>query len=131
MVSMANVQIDQLATTLSTNLTKWSKNVEENVRKAVDDTMKQLVADTKRDAPVRTGDYKNSISSKVTIKKNGEYQKTWYVKAPKYRLTHVLEKGHKKRGGNGNVSPRLHIEKNAEVAKRDFENKVKEAINNA
>ena len=131
MVSMVNVQIDQLATTLSTQLTKWNKNVEENIKKAVDDTMKQLVADTKRDAPVRTGKYKESISSKVTIKKNGEYQKTWYVKAPRYRLTHVLEKGHKKRGSSETVDPRLHIGKNAEIAKRDFETKVKEAINNA
>ena len=128
---MDNIQIDQLAKTLSNHLGKWSKDVEENVRKAVDDTMKTLVSNTKRDAPVDTGKYQGAISSKVTIKKDGEYQKTWYVKAPHYRLTHVLEKGHKKRGSSEKVDPRPHIEKNAEIAKRDFENKVREAIRNA
>lgn len=130
MVSMANVKIDQLAETLATQLGKWSKDVEQDVKKAVDDTMKTLVANTKRDAPVKTGDYKNAISSKVTQNKGGEYQKTWYVKAPHYRLTHVLEKGHAKRGG-GRVQPREHIGKNAEIARQEFENKVKEAIKNA
>lgn len=128
---MANVQIDQLASTLASELGKWNEDVQKNVKKAVDDTMKELVANTKRDAPVDTGKYKTAISSKVTINKDGEYQKTWYVKPPHYRLTHVLEKGHKKRGGDGTVAARPHIKKNEEIAKRDFENRVKGAIENA
>lgn len=128
---MANVQIDQLASTLATELGKWNKNVQQNVKKAVDDTMKELVANTKRDAPVDTGKYRGAISSKVTINKDGEYQKTWFVKSPHYRLTHVLEKGHKKRGSSETVDPRPHIKKNEEIAKRDFNKRVEEAIKNA
>lgn len=130
---MDNVKIDQLAETISKQLGKWSKDIEQEVKQAVDDTMKTLVANTKRDAPVRKnngGDYKNAISSKVTQNKGGEYQKTWYVKPPHHRLAHLLEHGHAKRGG-GWVDGRPHIGKNAEIARQEFENKVKEAIKNA
>ena len=126
---MSDIQIDQLAETISTGLQKWSRGIEENVKVAVDETMKKLVADTKRDAPVKTGDYKKAISSKVTSNKDGEYQKTWFVKAPHYRLTHLLENGHAKRGG-GRVEPRKHIGKNAETARLEFEKRLREAIRN-
>lgn len=125
-----DTQINDLAESISSQLGKWSHEVEDEVKKAVDETMKTLVANTKRDAPVKTGDYKKAISSKVTINRDGEYQKTWYVKPPFYRLTHLLEKGHAKRGG-GRVNPREHIGKNAQLAHQEFENKVKEAIKNA
>lgn len=127
---MGEIEIDELSTAISSGLKNWSKDVEIKVKKAVDDTMKTLVDNTKRDAPVDTGDYKKAIASKVTMSKGGEYQKTWYVKPPHYRLTHLLEHGHAKRGG-GWVESRAHIGKNAEIARRDFEQKVKEAIENA
>lgn len=126
---MSDIQIDKLAETISTGLQKWSREVEGEVKKAVDETMKELVSNTKRDAPVKTGDYKKSISSKVTVNKDGEYQKTWFVKPPHYRLAHLLENGHAKRGG-GRVEARKHIGKNAEIAREEFERKVREAIRN-
>ena len=127
---MDNVKIDDLAEAISIGLKNWSREVEVNVKKAVDDTMKELVANTKRDAPVDTGDYKKAISSKVTINKDGEYQKTWFVKAPHYRLTHLLEYNHAKRGG-GQTQARPHIKQNELIAQQDFEKRVKEAIENA
>lgn len=130
---MTNINIDQLADSITSTLSKWSDEVENNIKQAVDESMKELVDTTKRDAPVRVpngGDYKRSISSKVTISKDHEYQKTWFVKAPHYRLTHLLEKGHQKRGG-GWVDARPHIGNNAERVKQQFELKVKEAIKNA
>ena len=127
---MANIPIDKLAESISSTLGKWSTEVEAQIKNAVDDSMKELVDSTKRDAPVLTGSYKRNISSKVTINKNHEYQKTWYVKAPDYRLTHLLEKGYEKKNG-GRVQPREHIGKNAERVKQQFEMKVKEAIENA
>lgn len=127
---MANVQIDKLANSISSTLSKWSTEVEEQIKNVVDDSMKDLVESTKRDAPVLTGSYKRHISSKVTLSKDHEYQQTWYVKAPDYRLTHILEKGYQKRNG-GRVQPREHIGKNAERVKQQFEKKVKEAIENA
>lgn len=126
---MANIQINQLAESISSTMEKWSTEVEEQIKNAVNDCMKDLVESTKRDAPVLTGSYKRNISSKVTLSKNHEYQQTWYVKAPDYRLTHILEKGYQKKNG-GRVQPREHIGKNAERVKQQFEQKVKEAIEN-
>ena len=128
---MANIPIDKLAESIASTLGKWSTEVEEQIKNAVDDSMKELVDSTKRDAPVLTGSYKRHISSNVTINKDHEYQKIWYVKAPDYRLTHLLEKGYEKKNGDGRVQPREHIGKNAERIKQQFEIKVREAIENA
>lgn len=130
---MSDILIGQLAETISTQLGKWGKDVEDEVKQAVDDTMKTLVSNTKRDAPVRKtngGDYRKAISSKVTINKNGEYQKTWYVKPPHHRLAHLLENGHEARDGTW-VDARPHIGDNANEAIITFNRRVREAIKNA
>lgn len=63
--------------------------------------------------PTRTGNYRKSWRSKVTTysgRLSNEYLATVYSEKPHYRVTHLLEHGHKKRGGSGSVSARVHIE---------------------
>jgi hypothetical protein len=44
-----------------------------------------------------------------------------------YQLTHLLEHGHAKRNG-GRVAPKIHIRPNEEKAVKEFEKRIKGAI---
>lgn len=128
---MANaINIGDLANEIANTLSGYTANVAEGVKVAVDETMKELVADTKKDAPERSGRYKKAIASKVRFEGNYEKRVTWYVKKPFYALSHLLEKGHAKRGG-GRVKAYPHIENNREKAEARFTERVKEVIRNA
>lgn len=128
---MANaINIGDLADEIANTLSGYTENVAEGVKVAVDETMKELVADTEKDAPERSGRYKKAIASKVRFEDNYEKRVTWYVKKPFYALSHLLEKGHAKRGG-GRVKAYPHIENNREKAEARFTERVKEVIRNA
>ena len=47
----------------------------------------------------RAGRYRDHIASKVKDKTPNGNIYAWYVKAPEYRLTHLLTNGHEKRNG--------------------------------
>lgn len=124
------IKIGDLADEIANTLYGYTREVADGVKKAADETMNELVADTKADAPARYGKYKKAITSKVSHESDYEKRLTWYVKSPHYRLSHLLEKGHAKRGG-GRVRAYPHIEQNREKAEKNFTERVKEAIDNA
>lgn len=72
-----------------------------------------------------------ALKKRVIIKKVGELKKD--KKSNKihnktdYQLTHLLEKGHAKRNG-GRVNPEVHIRPNEERAVKEFESRIKGAI---
>ena len=128
---MANaIKIGDLANVIADTLSDYTEEVAEGVKAAADETMEELVANTKNDAPKRSGRYKKAIASRVSFENNFEKRVTWYVKKPYYALSHLLEKGHAKRNG-GRVKAFPHIAKNEEKAKVAFEERVKEVIRNA
>ena len=120
-------KIEELSSAIDDALGMYSKEIEAGIRKEVDISMKKLVMATKRDAPVRTGAYKKAISCKKSADKSGAYSKVWYVKAPHYRLAHLLNNGHAKRGG-GRINGDDHITKNEKAAVSEFQRAVKEVI---
>jgi hypothetical protein len=129
-VIMGNaIDIDALADTIAKELSSYTVEVAEKVKAAADETAKELLENTRAAAPERKGKYKKAMAIKTT--REGEFEKTntWYVKAPHYRLAHLLEKGHAKRKG-GRVPAFPHIERNAEAAKQSFSERVERAIKN-
>lgn len=128
---MANpIKVDEIANEIANALSGYTVQVAEGVKVAADETMKELVADTKKDAPERSGRYKKAIASKVRYESEYEKRLLWYVKKPYHALTHLLERGHAKRGG-GRVKAYPHIEKNRENAATRFTERTKEVIRNA
>ena len=121
------VDISKIADTIAEELASYTLEVADGVKQAATESMKELVADTRADAPVRYGKYKKAIKSKVSYDGPYERRLTWYVKSPYYRLSHLLENGHAKRGG-GRVAGRTHIAPVEQKLIEEFEKAVKNAV---
>lgn len=101
MSSGVTVSVDQLSEAIEEELTLYSKEVIDGLKKQAKSSMDQLVRDTKATAPVgrRKGHYKNSITSKKQSESETAVSYLWYVNGSDYRLSHLLENGHALRNG--------------------------------
>jgi hypothetical protein len=127
---MANaIDIGDFAKTLAAELNKYTEDIAEGVKQATDETAQELLKNTKADAPVRKRRYQKAISIKTVFENDLEKRVRWYVKAPHYRLSHLLEKGHATRNG-GRAAAYPHIAKNEETAKTKFVERVERVVKN-
>lgn len=127
---MVRINPERLSEEINNELRIYSESITKGIKKANDDCMKEFVNDTKRDAPkgTRKKFYKN-ITSKTTLNKPNRKVNTWYVKDPEYRLTHLIKNGHAKPNG-GRTKANDFITPNYNKLENEFENKVKEVIEN-
>lgn len=95
------IEIDALASEIQGILDNYNNQIVKGVKKETKKAMKDLVANTKADAPVgkRKRHYRDSITSKKVLENNDGLIMRWYVKGSDYRLTHLLENGHATRNG--------------------------------
>ena len=121
-------------------LTIYSEDINEKIRAITTQTMKQLVKETKATAPRGRSAEKDSYRKHIS----GDYRGTrktarglrgqdihavWYVRAPDYRLTHLLVNGHAtSKGTRTRSSPFLHNAR--EKAVSEYEAKLREVISN-
>ncbi|MBT2728395.1 HK97 gp10 family phage protein [Bacillus sp. ISL-75] len=118
------MEIDQLQQAILQQLQQYSSELEEEIDKSAKKTAQDLNADLKKgEKPYknRTGDYSKGWRLKKVGKSYVNYNKT------DYQLTHLLEKGHAKRGG-GRVQPKIHIAPAEERAVTEFLHKIERAI---
>ena len=131
------INIDQFADYIAKELANYTIAVADDVKQAAEDVAENMLSDIKGDAPVRKGKgggkYKRAMRIKTAYESNYDLRKVWYVQKPRYRLSHLLEKGHAlRRGGRqiGTVKAYPHIAKNEEKAIKEFNERVEEAIRN-
>lgn len=127
---MSNITIDQLADAISAQLNTFETSVREGVKKAVDETMDEMIRDTRSTAQTRTGRYKRKISATVGEDTLMKYSKVWHVKKPDYRIAHLLDKGHALRNGR-RYSGNQHIANAEHRAVETFQHKLEEVIRDA
>lgn len=129
---MSNTDINRVSNTIRATLNTYSRQIVEGVEKAADVTVKEMVKETKKRPGGRysTGRYARAIASQVG--QNTIYAKSriWYVKAPRYRITHLINNGHAIRGG-GHYAGDKHVTKATDHAIERFETRVREVIENA
>ena len=117
------VDIDNLADEIMEGLMEYTDLASDTVKQAVKKAGNTVKKEIQSNAPARTGKYKGSF--KVTKRKetSNSLEVTVHSKN-RYQLTHLLEKGHAKRGG-GRVSGIPHIapaeEKGIKKLKEDIE----------
>jgi hypothetical protein len=91
-----------LADEISKALTEYTTEVTEGLEEAKLEVAKETVVQLKKTSPENTGSYKKGWSKKKVGSAQVVYNRTDYQK------THLLEKGHAKRGG-GRVRAYPHI----------------------
>lgn len=103
------------AETVEFYLNKYSAGVTDLLEESIKEVSKESVKKLKQTSPKRTGEYSKSWAYKQEIGRL-KVGAVVYAKAPKYRLTHLLEKSHllrngkrtnpeKKKGGKVHISP--------------------------
>ena len=113
-------------------LEEYRKETQDAVNEAGEKAMKKLVKITRKtapQAPKSTGDFARHISSEENTTALGDKKFTWGVKAPEYRLTHLIVHGHAKADG-GRVPGNPFLEKALETVLPEYEKAVEEAVKN-
>jgi hypothetical protein len=129
---MANtIQIDQLSQAIEQELTLYSTDVIEGVKKETKKHIKRLVDETKATAPVgnRNRHYKDNISSRKIEETERSVTYQWYVKGSDYRLSHLLNNGHALRNG-GRYEGTKFISKAEVSIIEDYEKAIEEVCKN-
>jgi hypothetical protein len=116
-----SVSANNLANEIIKALTEYTDEVRAEIQQAQDELSDDGVQMLKASSPADTGKYASSWKRKKT--------KTGYViyNEKYYRLTHLLENGHAKRGG-GRVAARVHIRPVEQRLVEQFERRVEGAI---
>lgn len=132
-----SINIDQLADAVMDVLEEYRDVTLDVMKGAVDKVARETVAEVRNDIPAAgiggTGDYRKSWASKKDAGARGRYAyaKVVYAKAPHYRLTHLLEKGHDlivRRKPLGRVKAFVHIRPAADAAADNLEQYIKDGI---
>lgn len=125
---MANkVEINDMANEITKWLTEYSDEVTEVSKDVVDKVAEGVNAEIKNHITWKDKKYSKAFALKTTFEDSRNKRKTWYVKSPHYRLTHLLEFGHATRNG-GRTKAYPHVKYGDEYLRNNFEKIMKEEI---
>lgn len=143
MADRIRVQSDGLSAALEAQLSIYNQEVNEKLTTAVEESINQLVKITKATVPrgPRKGQYRKNIAADKRELKHAKRSAhgglhgrvtsaTWYVKAPDYRLTHLLVHGHLTRNGIDRTRANPFLQNAVDKVIPEYEQKVQEALSN-
>ena len=117
------VSVDGLADAVMESLREYAALATDDMKKAVREAGKTVKKEISATAPRDTGAYAKSWVIK-SVKETSDSLEVVVHSRKRYRLTHLLEHGHAKRGG-GRVAGRPHIapaeQKGIEQLEREIE----------
>ena len=99
--------IDDIAAEIMSGLQEYADLADAEMKKAVKKTATEVKKEIAANAPVKSGRYKKSWTTK-TAKENSHTLEMTVHSKDRYQIAHLLEHGHAKRGG-GRVAAIPHI----------------------
>lgn len=131
---MAIIGIEKLSAEIDKELTLYSMEITEQLKKLAKKYSSDLVKKTKATAPVgdrKSGKYRDSIKAKKQEENINSITYLWYVdsKNSNYRLTHLLVHGHAKRNG-GRTRGNNFLSDAVEEMERNYLKEIEEVIKN-
>lgn len=123
-MSGSNVSIEQLAGEIERLTREYTDEVTDEVYDAVFDAADEAKAELRKTSPERTKRYKRGWYVRKT---RGANFARAIVHNREYRLVHLLEKGHAKRGG-GRVAAIPHVKPAEDAANERLVKRVTKAI---
>lgn len=128
------MKVDELSKAVMDTLAEYRDVTVDKMKQAIDKVSKEAVKELKSDSPKRTGAYAQSWTSKsVKMPTEWGYEKTVFNKKH-YRITHLLEKGHKVRPSPKYPNKKSFVDavpRIEKVEKKAIEDLVKEIKNDA
>lgn len=124
------VTVDGIGDAMKQTFKKFGTVTTEDVSVAAKYAAKEALQTLRDTTPYksRTGNYKRSFTAETAYRDTYSYGMRIGARGPYYRLTHLLEKGHRLRGGSGKTRSYPHIAPAQEAADKAFEEKIKELI---
>lgn len=119
--------LDNLARDIMGQFTDWTDKVEKSVDDKVKTSADALSAEIAAKSPRKTGEYAKGWT--VKPQRSGGQKKYVVHNKTKYRLTHLLEKGHAKKGG-GRVAGIPHIAPAADRHIKDLVSGIQQIVRN-
>lgn len=125
-----SIKPNQLGEALAKELTIYHEEVTERVNAKGLEAIKRLVKLTKATAPVGArGSFKRNITFQEEEASRGLKKFIWGVKAPDYRLTHLIVHGHATKDG-GRTKGDPFLANALEQVLPDYEKDIEEAVAN-
>ena len=136
-MSRERIHAGELGSAMEHALELYAKDVQEGIIRVTEESMRNLVKKTRATAPKghRNGQFKKNITAdyqelrRVKKLRGRTIRATWYVKAPDYRLTHLIVHGHAtKDGGRTRANPFLQNALDSVLP--EYENGIEEVLKN-
>ncbi len=125
-MSRPTISIAKLDDAIAAELHLYAEEVREEMDKAGEQSMRELVRLTKATAPANSGKFRKSITSTAKPGITGT-RYIWHVKPPHHRLTHLLVHGHATvNGGRTRADP--FLENALDQVLPEYEKAVEEAV---
>lgn len=122
----SKVRVDEMAKEIMKGLTEYADLATDSMKAAVRKAGNEVKSQISKTAPSDTGKYKKSWAVKTTKEYATALEVTVHSRN-RYRIAHLLEHGHAKRGG-GRVSARPHIAPAEEKGIKMLEDDIKKAL---
>ena len=120
------VTVDGMADAIMDGLLEYAELATDVMKDCVKKAGNTVKKETQAGAPVKTGRYKKSWAVKRQKETSNALEVVVHSKN-RYQLTHLLEKGHAKRGG-GRVEGTAHIAPAEEYAVDELEKRIRKGL---
>lgn len=124
---MSTIKVDDLDAEIKRQLGAYSDEVKEELNNVIDEVTKEACNEVKSHITFNDKNYSKNLSTKTISKTTNGKVNVVYVKAPYYRLTHLLEYGHATRNG-GRTKAFPHWKYGEELIEQDLPKKVEEVL---